>query len=358
MQYNSNLAIPKVKRIANPEYKEEYEMPANYQEMAKTLVKLIESRDEYAKMLPTVPPGNCRKARLHFNELNQAIEDFEEKLAYEYEFYQEEQRLEQEFYEITDYQNSMSEELFIIVKHKKPYLFDRFVEYATKGMTEEEREEQYAIIANRERKELADILSGKCPLPEYRNPFIKQVLPDDQIPEYMLKINSLAYETDDFFKQNYEILEQGAKNRNRLVLDLSRALPIRRKSMEKQIVELTQHLRTARNFVLNYAEENKKKSKFAEIENPDQEKLDEYFKQTENAREVRYILIKHCRPDKFKEFDKIAVEDYTDKEKADFYERIAKREEKQLNSILKSLEVEQKYGFANPYYQNPFNDSK
>jgi hypothetical protein len=325
-------------RLAQPDYKEEYEMPAAYQAQLKQLVEMIEARDRYAKIFPTLPPDVRREAKPPYDELCRSIENLEQKLADEYERFQEEQRREQELYELTYLQDTISEELFIRVKHRKPYLFRKFEEYATRDMTAEERAEHYEIIARREAEELEDILSGKISAPEYHNPFINLILPKDQIPDLLLDINLAAFETDDYYKENLKLLKTGEDARRNLALKATRALPVRRRNIEKTVRDLRINIRAGRQHLLNYFKENKENGKFIEIEKPDQQKLDELFKQLDAAHERLFIVIKHTQPERFEEFEKIAVSDYdTPEQLAAFYERIAVREAEELNALLKSI---------------------
>jgi hypothetical protein len=328
----------KTERLAQPDYKEEYEMPAGYQAQLKQLVEMIEARDEYAKSFSALPPDVRRAAQPHYDELCRSIEDLEQKMADEYERFQEEQRREQELYELTYLQETISEELFIRVKHRKPYLFKKFEEYATRGMTVEEREEQYEIIARREVEELEDILSGKISAPEYHNPFINLILPKDQIRDLLLDINLVAFETDDYYKENLELMKNAEQARRKLALRASDALPVRRRNLEKTVRDLRSNIRAGKQHLLDYFKENKENGKFIEIEKPDQEKLDELFKEVDAAHERLFIVIKHTQPERFEEFEKIAVSDYdTPEQIAAFYERIAEREQKQLKALLKSI---------------------
>jgi hypothetical protein len=328
----------KIERLAQPDYKEEYEMPAEYQAQLKQLVEMIEARDEYAKKFSTLPPEVRREAKPHYDQLCRNIEDVEQKLADEYERFQEEQRREQELYELTYLQDTMSEELFITVKHKKPYIFRQFEEYATRGMLDEERAEQYEIIARREAEELEDILSGKISAPEYHSPFINLILPKDQIPDLLLDINLAAFETDDYYKENLELIKNAENTRRKLALRVSDAMPVRRRNLEKTVRDLRSNIRAGKQHLLEYFKENKEKGKFIEIEKPDQEKLDELFKELDAAHERLFIVIKHTQPERFEEFEKIAVSDYdTPEQLAAFYERIAEREQKELKALLRSI---------------------
>lgn len=317
--------------------KEEYEMPAEYQEQLKQLLKLIEKRDEYTKMLPIVTAQERSQMKQALAELNRSIDKLEQGLADQYEPYQAEQRYEQELSEVKYLHDTMSEEHFITVKHKHPLVFKAFEKYAMRGMTDEERAEQYAVIARREAEELDDILSGKTAAPEYRNRFIKFILPRDEMDELLTEMQLVAYETDDYHQTTLQAVKNADQARRKLIFALNDSLPVRRRNLEKKIVELRDSIRVTRRHLQDYFTTNQASGKFVEIENPDQPRLDELFEQLRIAHERLFIVAKHTQPDKFAEFEKIAVDAYTPQEKAQFYERIAEREKKELQPLLRSL---------------------
>jgi hypothetical protein len=340
MKYNPKPEMPKIERRANPEYKEEYEMPAEYQEQAKQLVELIESRDEYARMMPTMPPELYREAKPHYDKLNASVEELEEKMAYEYERYQEEQRLDQELYEMTWLQDLMSEELFIKVKHQRPHIFEGFEKYATKGMTDAEREEQFAIIARRETEELEDILSGEIPLPEDENLFIKHRLPDPWIAELLLQITKIAYQTDSFFEINFDALERLDKTRREFCFRNQRALPVRRRNMEEAILDMKQTLGAGRRFLLDYIPEAISAGKFVLLDEGYTEYLDSYLNSLEGCIYTKYVVIKLTMPERLDEYVRIVTEDFSPAEVEAFLTRAAEAVEKSTRALTDSLEKE------------------
>lgn len=79
IKYNPKPQFPKIEHLANPEYREEYEMPADYQRQAEQMLELIESRDEYARIMPTLPPEMKQEfleriARLEATKLDDILE--------------------------------------------------------------------------------------------------------------------------------------------------------------------------------------------------------------------------------------------------------------------------------------------
>jgi len=336
-----NSKFRKLERLANPEWKEEYEMPQWYQDRLKQFVDLLESRDEYKKSLPNLPPDAYTEALPSFLELDHAVEMLEQRLADEYENYQEQQRRDQELYELTWLQDSMSEELFIWVKHKKPYIFEEFLEYATEGMTAEEIEEHNAIVAGRETNELDAILSSQTPpTPEYENLYIKHRLPDEWIAELLLQIADVAFRTDEFFEINFDALERLRETRHEFCFHVSRALPVRRRNMEEAILDTKKPLESGRRFLLDYTEEAIKSGKFKPLESGYTEYLDSYLEYLEKCLYWKHVIIKHTQPEKLEEYTRIVTEDLTLEETEAFFKRAAECAEKDSDNLLESLEYE------------------
>jgi hypothetical protein len=343
MKYNPKPQIlPKVKRLANPEYKEEYQMPADYQEQAKHLVELIERRDEYARMMPTLSPDQLRQMKPLYDKANRLVEDLEEQMAYEYERYQEERRREQELSELTWREEAMSEEHFIRVKHQRPYIFEEFAEEVTEGMTDAEREEHNRIIARREAEELEDILSGKINAPEYENLYIKHRLPDEWTAELLLQIVWVGWLNDSFFGINYEALERLDDERREYCFHNSDVLPVRRRNMEEAILDMKTTLGAGRRFLLDYAEEAIASGKFRLLRQGYTKHLDDYLMFLENCLYWKYVIIKHTMPaEKLEEYVRIVTEGFTPEEIEAFTKRAEEEyEEKKLYPLTHSLENE------------------
>jgi hypothetical protein len=341
MKYNPKPQIlPKIQRLANPEYKEEYEMPAEYQAQAKQLIELIESRDEYARIMPALPPDAFREAKPHFDKLNSAVEELEEKLAYEYERYQEERRREQELNELTWGDDWATEENFIRIKHERPYIFEEFAEEAAEGMTDAERDEQFTIIARREAEELEDILSGKTNAPEYENLYIKHLLPDEWMPELLLQILHVGFHTDSFFEINYEALDRLRDTQREFLFHVSDAMPVRRRNIEEWLLDVKPTLGAGRRFLLDYAGDAIKSGKFEPLEEGYTEYLDGYLNSLEKCPYWKYVIIKHTMPEKLDEYVRIVTEDLSPEETEDFLKSAAESEEKDLDVLAHSLENE------------------
>jgi len=75
--------------------RKEYEMPDYYKEYVEQLTRMIEKRDEYNRAVPLATPDLREQLLAGLDELNSAIENIEEKLAEEYELYQEERDVEE-----------------------------------------------------------------------------------------------------------------------------------------------------------------------------------------------------------------------------------------------------------------------
>lgn len=71
--------------------RKEYAMPAEYKRHLESLAAMIESRDENLRLISTLPPEAQAEAALPMRQLNDAIENLEQKMADEYERYQDEQ---------------------------------------------------------------------------------------------------------------------------------------------------------------------------------------------------------------------------------------------------------------------------
>lgn len=340
MKYNPDPKMPKVERLAKPEHKQEYEMPEYYHEYAEKLVELIEARDKFAKDLRAMSFEEYARAKPMFDQLDAGVEELEEKMSYEYERYQEEQRREQELEEVTWGQDLISEELFIRVKHQRSHIFEKFLEYASQGMTEAEREEQYAIIAKREAEELNDILSGKIEATEYDNLYIKHRLPDEWIAELLLQIIEIAYRTDVYFSHSFEALERLAETNREFGFHVSDALPVRRRNMEEAIYDNKKILGRGRRFLLDYAREAIKSGKFKLLKSGYTGYLDDHLEMIEMLVFLKYVVIKHTIPERIEEYVRIVTEGFSKKETDVFMERAAECEEKNLRGLMQSLEYE------------------
>ena len=188
----------------------EFEMPDEYKRNLEILMDLLKDRDEYQELLPTLAPDVRAEAMPAFQELCAACDDLEQKLADEYERYQNEQNEfarrraerkhkhltwaaktllhlqrtkspeaarafelamiedktpeeEKEFYFYVKMQEAeeLSEKRYIIIKHTKPHLFEEFHQISVDSLTPEELQEFLDRIAHLEATQLEDILAGK-----------------------------------------------------------------------------------------------------------------------------------------------------------------------------------------------------
>lgn len=144
-----------------PVVKKEYEMPDEYQKNLAILTEMIDKRDEYARAIPLLPPDKRAEAQPALAELSAAVENIEQTLADEYEKFQAEKHREDEIEQTIGRGMEAVENLFIIMKHQIPHLFEKFKQTVMQDMTEEEKQEFYDRIAILEATRLKEILAGK-----------------------------------------------------------------------------------------------------------------------------------------------------------------------------------------------------
>lgn len=141
--------------------KKEYEMPDEYKENLRRLTEMIEERDRKAEIIKTLPPESRAEALPALSRLNASIDKIEQTLADEYKEFQVESRRKDEVTHVLDKGMEKVEELFIIIKHQKPHLFDEFKKIVVEHMTPDEEQDFYDKIAVLEATKLKDILAGK-----------------------------------------------------------------------------------------------------------------------------------------------------------------------------------------------------
>ncbi len=129
-----------------PAKKKIYPMPPEYNEYLEKLTGLIDSREEYNKMLPTLPPETRREALPLIRKLDESIEDFEQRMADEYEDFQKrEAHIEELEADKEEAKARLYDHLqrgFILMKHKLPAeTFEPFEKKWTGKMGKAEREE-------------------------------------------------------------------------------------------------------------------------------------------------------------------------------------------------------------------------
>ena len=140
----------------------EYEMPDEYKRNLARVVEMIEERDEYVRIMPTLPPDVRAEAKPALDELNRAVERAERELAAEYDRFQNEQRCKAELRETFARLEATVERIFIVNKHTRPHLIEGFKAAVFQDMTGEEIEEFYDRIAVREAAELDELLKAEA----------------------------------------------------------------------------------------------------------------------------------------------------------------------------------------------------
>lgn len=314
-----------------------YEMPPEYNEHLRLLTELLEEQERYEKLLPTLPPEVRAEAMPHIAALKESVGELEQKMADEYEDFQERQheleKGERKKRLAGARLQEYLERMFIVLKHKaEPAIFEKFEKSVMSKMSFEDREAFYDDIALRESYDLENILANP-------NSLIKKPMkhPMIQQQEAMFEINRLAYETDDFFKEMYQMFETGTADRNQAEKNLWIYPPDQREKQRLKIEDLDRQREEARFKMMEYLEICYAEDGKVEIENPDQEKLDAAFEQGEIASERVYIMIKHTTPHLLEKYEQTVLSDYTPEEFEDLYARIAKREAKELDKILESV---------------------
>src|SRR5205085_164463 len=126
--------------------KKEYEMPDEYKDYLQKLTELIDEKDELRRVLPTLLPEKRAEVLPHIRALEKAVEEFEQKMADEYEDYQKrEARVEEAEKAAEEAHDILDEHLqrgFIFAKHTlPPETFKPFEEKVMKDWSEEDRAE-------------------------------------------------------------------------------------------------------------------------------------------------------------------------------------------------------------------------
>jgi hypothetical protein len=139
--------------------KKEYEMPDEYKRQLEGLTYLISERDEYARIMPTLPPDIRAKAMPAFRQLNDSVEILEQKLAEEYERFQAEQRdLEEEFERIRiKYLERTVKQFIFIKKNHPPKVLQAFEAAVIEDKSPEEEKEFYDLLAIREAEDSEEL---------------------------------------------------------------------------------------------------------------------------------------------------------------------------------------------------------
>lgn len=321
--------------------KKEYEMPDEYKDYLQKLTDMIEQQDELKRILPTLPPEKRAEALPYVREFGKAIEEFEQKMADEYEDFQKRSRRIEETEKESDEAHARLYEYmqrsFIVMKHKLPAeTFKKFEDQWTGKMGEEERKEFYELVAHRESYDLENILAD--PDGRIRRPMKH---PQIQMTEAIFDIDRVAFETPKDFKELETEYENVLAIREKADSNLWLLDPEHRPAKRKQIEELDRMSDEILPQLIQYlascfAETGKK-----ELKHPDQKKLDAAFERADVAHERVYLMYKHTRPELLESFTKICLSAYTTPEEIEaFHARVAKRETEELDKILASCGVQ------------------
>lgn len=321
--------------------KKVYEMSAEYKNYLEKLAYLIDERDRFAKIIPTLPPDLQIEAMPKLRDLSEAVENLEQQMADEYEQYQKQSReIEERKNEARSKLMEKMQRIFIVAKHKfEPEKFAEFEKGVTKNMSPEDREIFYDHIAIRESYDLENILADP-------NGGVKRPLkhPVQQHCEAMFEFERIAYETDDDFKEMEAIFEEALADRNRAEDKLWLFMPAEREEQRQKIIELDKmtddvKIKMIEYLKLVFAEKGK-----IEVKNPDQKKLDAAFEQIKLTGARYYLMMKHTQPHLFEKFVQETIEPMSPVEKAKYLEFIAKIEAEELDEILESCGVNRQKG--------------
>lgn len=322
---------------AKPVKKKEYPMPPEYNEYLGKLTELLDSREEYNRMLPTLPPETRREAIPLIRKLDESLNDFEQRMADEYEDFQKrEARIEELEMEKQEASKRIFEHIqrgFILMKHKLPA--ETFKEFETKWvgrMGKDEREEFYELVAHRESYDLENILA-------YPNGYIKRPMkhPQIQMNEAIFNINRVVYVTPDDFKELEAEYEKVLTTRDNVEQNMWIYNPEHRPLKCKQIEELDKQLDAFLPKLMEFLEMSFAEMGKVEVENPDRKKLDAAFAQAEIAGDRLHLMYKHAAPNLYEKFVETSFRDLTPRKIKEANERIAKREAEELDEILASV---------------------
>lgn len=319
--------------------KYEFDLPDEYIFRVEQYIEWLANRDEFAEKMKDFLPTKLERARLTLRVTNDALDRIEARLAEEYLRHEKEAELEQELYEATDLQDQMSEEHFIMVKHLKPHIFDRFQKKVFEFMTEAEIEEQLAIIARREAVELEGILAADIQAPEFRNPHIKRISPHDLFIQYLNDWLMLTHKTDNYSRQLHKFIAESHKARLKFALQMDDSLPVLRRRLDATIRRIEPETRRAEYELNDYIRKNQAAGRFVQLppHEIDSKRADDYFETLERFQIDVFVAKKHLEPETFPEYEKIITGFMTTTEKEEYYARVAEVEEKSLKIILKAV---------------------
>lgn len=319
--------------------KYEFDLPDEYVFRVSQYVEWLANRDEFAEKMKDFLPTKLERARVFLRITNDALDRLEKRLAEEYLKHEKEAGLEQELYEATDLQDQMSEEHFIMVKHLKPHIFDRFQKKVFEFMTEAEIEEQLAIIARREAEELEPILAADIQAPEFRNPHLKRISPHDLFIQYLNNWLMLTHKTDAYCRELHAFITESHQARLDFAFQMDDSLPVLRRRLDRTIRRIEPETRRAEYELNDYIRKNQAAGKFVQLppHEIDSKRADSCFEILEIFQIDVFIAKKHLEPETFPEYEKIVTGLMTTKEKKQYYAQVAEVEEKSLEWILKAV---------------------
>lgn len=136
-----------------------YEPDEDYKELAETLLKMIEQREQYAANIKLAAPESIAEVRQLLAEMDKHIEEFEASLADSYEKHLEFCRANERLGEMNELLGNNLEMMFIFTKHVLPDKFQVFAEKILSEMSPANAEEFLDRIAVRETNELDQIIT-------------------------------------------------------------------------------------------------------------------------------------------------------------------------------------------------------
>lgn len=316
---------------------EEYEMPEDYKRNLEKFAEMLKQREEYTKIIPTLPEEDRRAAAPHIQKFDKSLDSMEKQLAEEYDTHQARGR------DVDEKREALIEQMvkiFIVAKHRfEPEKFKEYEKHTTRNWDDEFKIFFYERVELRESYDLHNILAELRPKdgsPRYKPPM---KMPHIQVKEAHYEINLLVYEQPEDFKEMLTEFENTLlKQRKAAANRIKFANPRRHSLMKSKLAQLDQMIEEFKPKLWEFLNICLKEDGKIEIENPDQKKLDAAFEKAEVASERNFIMIKHTIPHLLEGYTEICLSVYDKPEEiAEFYERIAKREAEELDEILRSV---------------------
>jgi hypothetical protein len=331
--YNKEFSVYKPKFDA----KKVYEMPAEFNKHLRGLTELIESRDAHKRMLPIMTQEERREMIPLLRRLDESIEEFEQRMADEYEDFQKREanieRVEEEKQEAVAVLYDHIQRGFIMAKHwLSAETFQPFEKKWTGQMGKAEREEFYELVAHRESYDLENILA-------YPNGYFYSPMkhPMIQSREAHFEVERVAYVTPDDFKELEADYEQALAIRDKIEKTIWLYNPEHRLEKIEKVKNLDKMIDIIKPKLIEFLAVCFAETGKIEVENPDEKKLEAAFAQLEIASDRQHIMVKHHTPHLYEEYREVIFRDMTAEEIKEEEERIAKRETDELDKILASL---------------------